>query len=70
MAPELLTTMEAEELRELGQKIREWQVAKGLTDAELIRKFGELGSDKTYKKVRDGELEELNLETQLRFAMR
>lgn len=65
MAPQLLTSMEADELRELGQKIREWQTVKGLSDAELCRKFGELGSDKTYKKVRDGELLEMDLEKQL-----
>jgi DNA transposition AAA+ family ATPase len=65
MAPELLITMEANELRELGQKIREWQQAKALSDAELCRKFGELGSTKTFKKILDNQLEELDLERQL-----
>lgn len=65
MAPELLTTMEADELRELGAKIREWQQAKALSDTELCRKFAELGSTKTYKKILDNQLEELDLERQL-----
>ena len=65
MAPELLVTMEADELRELGQKIREYQTAKGFSDSELCRKFGELGSTKTYKKILDNQLEELDLERQL-----
>jgi hypothetical protein len=65
MAPELLITMEAGELRSLGQKIREWQLAKGISDAELCRQFGELGSTKTYKKILDDQLAELDLEKQL-----
>jgi len=65
MAPELLTTMEAGELRQLGQKIREWQQSKGLSDAELCRKFAELGHTRTYKKIIDGDLAELDLERQL-----
>lgn len=65
MAPELLTTMEANELREIGARIRDWQQSKGISDAELCRQFGELGSTKTYKKIVDNQLEELDLEKQL-----
>lgn len=65
MAPELLTTMEADELRQLAAKIREWQIAKTLSDAELCRRYGELGSTKTFKKILDNQLEELDLEKQL-----
>jgi hypothetical protein len=57
--------MEAEELREIAQRVREWQLAKNLSDAELCRKFGELGSTKTYKRILDNQLEELDLERQL-----
>src|SRR5437870_839828 len=45
MAPQLLTTMEADELRELGQKIREYQLSKNISDSQLCKDFGELGSD-------------------------
>lgn len=65
MAPELLISIEADELRSLGARIREWQTAKNISDAELCRKFGELGSTKTYKKILDNQLEELDLEKQL-----
>ncbi len=65
MAPELLTTMEANELRELGSKIRDWQTTHELSDAELCRRFGELGHTKTFKKIIDNQLEELDLERQL-----
>jgi hypothetical protein len=65
MAPELLTTMEAEELRELGQWIRNWQQAKGWSDVQLCKRFAELGSTKTFKKILDNQLEELDLERQL-----
>ena len=65
MAPELLKTMEAEELRDIAQRVRKWQSAKNLSDAELCRKYGELGSTKTYKRIVDNELDELDLERQL-----
>lgn len=65
MAPELFHTMEANELLELGQKIRDWQLIKKLSDNELCKKFGELGSTKTFKKILDNQLEEVDLERQL-----
>jgi hypothetical protein len=65
MAPELLNTLDAAELRDLARQIEEWQNAKRLTDAAMLRKFSGLGSSKTYRNIRDGKLDELDLEKQL-----
>lgn len=65
MAPELFNTLEAEELVSLGQKIRDYQSAKKLSGNALLRKFGGLGSDKTFRRVCEGDLAELDLERQL-----
>jgi AAA domain len=67
MAPELFTTMEANELVELARKVRAWQLARkpALSDAALCKKYTDLGSTKTFKRILDGDLAELSLETQL-----
>lgn len=65
MAPELFNTMDARELVSLGQKIRDWQEAKKHSTNAMIKKFPDLGSDKTYRRICDDELEELDLEKQL-----
>ena len=65
MAPELFQTMEANELRDLAAKIREYQLANQLSDSALLRKFAGLGSTKTFKKILDDDLRELDLENQL-----
>ncbi|SRR5581483_3701045 len=65
MAPELFKTMEANELRELAQKIKDYQEAKKLTFALLLKKFRGIGSDKTFNRILAGDLSELDLEKQL-----
>lgn len=65
MAPELFTTMEANELRELAQKVREYQESKKLSDTALLKKFSGLGSTKTFKRILADDLVELDLERQL-----
>lgn len=65
MAPEMLLTEEAEELRQLAAQIRDWQEARGFSDKEMERKFGGIGSTKTYKRILADDLAELNLEKQL-----
>lgn len=65
MAPELLTRQEAEELKELAARIRAFQEARQHSDNEMLRKFADLGSTKTYKRILDGDLAELDLERQL-----
>lgn len=67
MAPELFTTMEANELREIAARVREWQLARkpALSDAALCKKYSDLGSTKTFKRILDGDLAELDLERQL-----
>jgi len=65
MAPEMLLTAEARELRELGAKIRDYQTAKELSDSAMLRKFSGLGSTKTYTRVLSDDLAELDLERQL-----
>lgn len=65
MAPELLASMEADELRQLAAQVREYQLAKGLSDNALVKKFAGLGSTKTFKRILDNDLAELDLERQL-----
>ncbi len=50
------------ELIELAKQVREWQTGTGISDNELCRRFAGLGSTKTYKRILDGELEELDSE--------
>lgn len=65
MAPEFFVTMEANELHEIATLIREWQTAKELSDVALLKKLPQLGSTKTFKRVLDRDLAELDLERQL-----
>src|SRR3954452_4788892 len=65
MAPELLNTADAAELREIAQRIRDWQMAKTISDAALVKKYTGLGSTKTFKRILDDDLKELDLEKQL-----
>lgn len=54
--------MQTNKLSSLAQQIREWQTQRGLSDSELCRKFTGLGSTKTFKRILDGDFEELDLE--------
>lgn len=56
------------ELIDIANKVREWQIARqrgpdgGLSDEKMCRKFDALGSSKTYKKIINGDLDELDVE--------
>lgn len=65
MAPELLNSADAAELREIASRVREWQQTKQLSDTALIKKFSGLGSTKTFTRILKDELKELDLEKQL-----
>lgn len=65
MAPELLNSADAEELRAIAQRVRDWQQAKQISDAALCKRYTGLGSTKTFKRILDGDLKELDLEKQL-----
>jgi hypothetical protein len=65
MAPTLLLNKEAEELQQLATQIRDYQEAEGLKDSEILRRYHGLGSDKTYRRIRAGDLDELDIERQL-----
>lgn len=52
-------------LKEQAEQIRRWQEDRGLTTSAMIRKFGSLGSDKTYGKILRGEFGEMDVERQL-----
>jgi hypothetical protein len=65
MAPELLNTEEARELRGLAEKVRDYQESKKLSDSALLRKFAGLGSTKTFTRILANDLGELDLERQL-----
>lgn len=57
----------ADQLIGAARKIRAWQESQrpAISDAAMVRQFPGLGSDKTYRKCRDGELDSLNVESQL-----
>jgi len=65
MAPELLNTIDARELNALGKQIRDFQTAKGWSDNAMVKKFAGLGSTKTYSRIINADLAELDLEKQL-----
>ena len=46
-----------EELKELAEKIRDYQMAKNLSTSELLRKFSGLGSDRTWNRILTGKLD-------------
>jgi DNA transposition AAA+ family ATPase len=50
-----------------ARQIRAWQEGQRspLSDAQMVRTFPGLGSDKTYRKLREGDLSSLNTETHL-----
>lgn len=49
-------------LRRIATDIRDWQQSRGTSDAEFCRKFAGLGSTKTYKRILDGDVAELDIE--------
>ena len=59
------TQNQNEQLRQIGQKIRDYQIKQGWSDAEMCKRFSGLGSTKTYKRILEGNLAELNVERQL-----
>ena len=65
MAPEMFKSEDTAELREIAQRVRDWQQAKELSDSALCKKYTGLGSTKTFKRILDNDLKELDLEKQL-----
>jgi len=55
-------------LRNLANEVRAYQLERGWSDARLCKEIASVGSSKTYKRALDAddELEDLNLENQLR----
>lgn len=58
-------TAEEVELMEIAAFIRIYQERAQLSDIAFCRRFSDLGHTKTYAKIRNGELDELNVERQL-----
>ena len=65
MAPDLINSHDAKELVSLARKIQQYQEEKKLNDSALLRKFPGLGSTKTFNRIVNNELAELDLERQL-----
>ena len=59
MAPELNRTMEEEELKRLGNQIREYQERRELTYKQLAGKFTGLRSDRTFGRICKGDFAEI-----------
>ena len=57
-----------EQLRALAGQVRDYQTERDWSDAKLCKEIASVGSSKTYKRILDpkDELDELNLENQLR----
>jgi energy-coupling factor transporter ATP-binding protein EcfA2 len=49
-------------LQDTAKLIRDWQLARGISDSELCRRFDGLGSTKTFKRILEGDLSELDLD--------
>lgn len=56
------------QLRALAREVRNYQLERDWSDTKLCKEIAHVGSSKTYKRILDetDDLEELNLETQLR----
>ncbi|HMO03920.1 MAG TPA: ATP-binding protein [Kiritimatiellia bacterium] len=54
-----------QELKSLAHNIQQWQEAKHLSDAALRKRFPDIGSDRTYKRILAGDFDELDVEVQL-----
>lgn len=59
------TPKDATELVETARRIQAWQASAGKTNAQMIRDFPGLGSDKTYARLREGHTEEYDVDAQL-----
>ena len=53
------------ELRGLATQIEDYREVSNITQADLLAKYRELGTDRTFRRLVKGELEELNVEEQL-----
>jgi hypothetical protein len=55
-------------LRDLANEVRNYQLERGWSDSKLCKEIASVGSSKTYKRAldREDELEDLNLDNQLR----
>jgi DNA transposition AAA+ family ATPase len=58
-------TAEERELQALAQRAAEYQARRALSDAEMCRKFQDLGHTKTYKNMQAGQFEGYDVERQL-----
>lgn len=54
-----------EELIETAAKIAAWGEAHGMSRAQLVRNFTDLGSEKSFRDISNGDLEGYNVENQL-----
>jgi hypothetical protein len=50
------------EIVQIARKARDWQQSRNLSDAELCRLYAGLGSTKTFKRILDGDLAELDID--------
>jgi len=57
-------TAEEQALKSLAEEVKDYQDSKGLSDSALCKKFAELGSTKTYKRILDGDFNEMDVERQ------
>src|ERR1035441_63611 len=44
----------------LATRIRDWQTIRAISDSELCKRFAGLGSTKTFKRILEGDLAELD----------
>lgn len=65
MAPELINSIDSDELRKLAERVQQYQESKKLSLSGLLKRIPLIGSDKTYRRILKGELAELDLEKQL-----
>ena len=54
-----------QELKEIAAKIAAWGESHGMSRAQLVRNFTDLGSEKSFRDISNGDLEGYNVENQL-----
>jgi hypothetical protein len=60
-----MNRLDAEELQKLAIRVREYQAARALSFAQLQKRLPGIGSDRTYNRILNGDLAQLDMEQQL-----
>jgi len=57
-----MATATGQTLQAMAERVRDWQMARGMKEAELLRRFPGLGTSRTFLRARKGDVGEIDLE--------